>query len=96
MTGDHLTCPHCRGEYLHHGRVIIYDRAEDASRVTKIDVWDHSAWITKVDNKDSGNPSLRRRGLTMQFYCEECDTTSELTIAQHKGASLVGWRNRGK
>jgi hypothetical protein len=89
-----LTCPQCRGEYLHHGRVTVYDRAEDAPRVTKIEVRDHSAMINKVDNDISGNPSYRRGGLAIQFSCEQCDTTSELIISQHKGQSIISWRGQ--
>jgi hypothetical protein len=91
---NHLSCPQCRGENLHHGRVTIYDRDEDASRVTKIEVWDHAAQIKKINNEESGNPSLRRYGLAIQFWCEQCDTSSELTVAQHKGQSLIGWRGQ--
>jgi hypothetical protein len=89
-----ITCPRCRGEYLHHGRVTVYDRDEDAPRVTKIEVWDHYAQINKIDNEKSGNPSLRRRGLAIQFWCEQCDASSELTVAQHKGQSIITWRGQ--
>jgi hypothetical protein len=89
-----ITCPHCRGEYLHHGRVTVYGRDEDAPRVTKIEVWDHSAQINKISNEESGNPSLRRRGLAIQFWREQCDASSELIVAQHKGQSIIGWRGQ--
>ena len=89
---DVLTCPHCRGDYLHHGQVTVYDRSEDAPRLTKIEVRDRTANITNVDNKNSGNPSDRRDGVAVRFWCDHCDNVSELTIAQHKGASLMGWR----
>jgi hypothetical protein len=92
MNSQHLTCPYCRGEYLHHGQVTVYDRREDAPRLTKTEVRDRTANITAIDNKDSGNPSERRDGVAVRFWCEHCDTISELTIAQHKGASLLGWR----
>jgi hypothetical protein len=90
---DALTCPQCRGDSLHHGQVTVYDRREDAPRITKIEVQDRTANITAIGNKDSGNPSERRDGVAIRFWCESCDTTSELTIAQHKGASLLGWRS---
>ena len=46
----------------------------------------------EIDSKRSGNPSLRRHGLAICFECEFCGRTIELTIAQHKGQSLLAWR----
>jgi hypothetical protein len=40
---DVLTCPQCRGDYLHHGTVTIYDRNEDAPYVTIVEVEDQIA-----------------------------------------------------
>ena len=50
------------------------------------------ALTSEIDNKGSGNPSWRRHGLAICFECEFCGRTSELTIAQHKGQSLLAWR----
>jgi hypothetical protein len=88
---DHLACPECHGEHLRHDQVTMYDRAEDAPRVTKTEVQDRKTKIITIANDGSGNPSERRDGLAVQFWCENCETGSELTIAQHKGVSL-GWR----
>jgi hypothetical protein len=89
-----LECPLCPGTYgyLHHGAVTIYHRHEDEPLVTKIEVSKGEALTSKVDNSYSGNPSLRRHGLAICFECEHCGQTSELTIAQHKGGSLIAWR----
>jgi hypothetical protein len=38
------------------------------------------------------NPSERRQGLAIAFSCEDCDAKLELTIAQHKGNTIVEWR----
>lgn len=38
------------------------------------------------------NPSGRRSGIVIKFWCEECPTISLLCIAQHKGMSYMGWR----
>lgn len=89
---NYLICPRCRSEYLHHGELTIYDRGEDAARVTKIEVRNQSAQISKVNNAESGNPSPRRDGLAIEFRCEHCDGSLELTIAQHKGQSFIAWR----
>ncbi len=87
-----LICPRCRGDYLHHGAVTVYDRREDDRWVTLVEVRDKIANPDVIDNKDSGNPSLRRDGLVIEFRCEGCDSGLELTIAQHKGQSFIAWR----
>src|SRR5262249_10018285 len=85
-----LICPQCGGENLHHGAVTVFDRNEDEPRVAKIEVRDCSALVTRVESKTSGNPSDRRDGIAIEFWCEECEGTSEFLIAQHKGTSFVG------
>ena len=89
---DVLLCPRCRGNCLHHGHVTVYDRSEDEPRITKTTVDGPVANMTAVENNGSGNPSLRRGGIAISFACELCSAHSELTIAQHKGSSLVEWR----
>ena len=94
ITDGILVCPRCHDShsYLHHGRVTVYDRREDDPRPIKIEVAGGAALIKRVDSDGSGNPSSRRDGLAIHFECEICGLTSELTIAQHKGQSLIGWR----
>jgi hypothetical protein len=86
-----LACPCCGNSYLHHGKIVAYERCEDAPRVLRIEVAGGAAKLEWVAN-DSRNPSARRHGLCIEFCCENCGCDSELTIAQHKGESLLGWR----
>ena len=37
-----------------------------------------------------GNPSERRAGLKLHFRCEICGAKFAVSIAQHKGQTLVG------
>jgi hypothetical protein len=37
------------------------------------------------------NPSSRRGGIAIRFWCEGCPFISELTLAQHKGSTEVEW-----
>jgi hypothetical protein len=99
-----LLCPGCGGSNLHHADVLVFDRAEDADEVKRITV-EHGAdeagypalGSAKVsmslvpNDSNSGNPSSRRNGITIAFMCENCSAASVLEIAQHKGATLVGW-----
>jgi hypothetical protein len=91
-----LECPHCPDaieSYLHHGTVTVYVRGEDAPQVKKTVVSDDGAAATsEIADTYSGNPSCRRDGLTISFWCELCHRTSELTLAQHKGQTEIAWR----
>ncbi len=92
-----LLCPRCKGFYLHQGRITVFERSEDSKDTARITVDGSRAAVESVPNAGSGNPSSRRHGLTIQFECEHCEVDGqtdvlELTIAQHKGTTEVGWR----
>ena len=99
-TGDSadLICPRCGGDYLHHQSVVMFDRAEDDELATRSIVSGSKMILDIVNSKDAGNPSRRRGGLVIQFCCEHCEAKDgptqiiELTIAQHKGSTEIGWR----
>jgi hypothetical protein len=90
-----LRCPRCGGENLHHLGVISYDRSKEDDPTTVINL--SAGRITSATHDDaSANPSSRRGGLAIQFGCELChgvgENRIELTIAQHKGTTEIGWR----
>ncbi|ASP55441.1 hypothetical protein [Sinorhizobium meliloti] len=100
-TGDKtsdLRCPRCDGNYLHQQGVTIYERGEDAAALTKISIGeDSSVRVAVVPSAGSGSPSARRHGMAINFMCEACNMNDrsiviELTIAQHKGNTEMGWR----
>ena len=88
-----LLCPCCGENYLHHDVVEVYSRdSEDApSRATVImgqgDLFCGPERLIGA----RGNPSSRRQGLRIGFWCETCDQQPSLTIAQHKGVTYVQW-----
>jgi hypothetical protein len=102
-TSQSLACPNCAQGYLHHGTVRVFDREREDSAVIVMTVesqeWqdrraDPNARSNPPAPLDCGNPSARRNGIAIAFECEHCDARLELTIAQHKGATLVEWRYR--
>jgi hypothetical protein len=50
---------------------------------------------TQVDVKHDTldeNPSSRRNGLRVKFYCEQCEKDLPMMlISQHKGQTFIGW-----
>jgi|SRR6516162_3629901 hypothetical protein len=88
-----LTCPACGYNNLHHDRVLVFCRAEDAELTTITEVTSERTVIAATPSCAANNPSSRRDGLAIKFWCENCSARPELTIAQHKGETEVGWRN---
>jgi hypothetical protein len=83
-------CPRCGFYYLHQSVVTVYSRAREDDPTVEIEV--RNTATIEVRTKATRNPSSRRDGLAILFDCENCDFVGELTIAQHKGNTLVGWR----
>lgn len=86
-----LLCPRCDSEYLHQIGVTFYDRPQEDGPVTIVR---HGS----MADLGYDNPSSRRDGLAVAFYCENCDPHAmagiELTFAQHKGTTQLAWRFR--
>jgi len=88
-----LKCPSCGGDFLHQIKVDVFERDEDDQKVLHVQVGESKIVKSIVVNNDiSGNPSLRRHGLTISFRCETCEDKPKLDFAQHKGSTLVTWR----
>jgi hypothetical protein len=90
-----LLCPRCKEDLLHHLNVSVFDRSEDAHSAVLTKVQNATVSIAVTDNR--GNPSSRRDGIAIGFECEgggggKPDDFIELTIAQHKGSTEIGWR----
>ena len=90
-----LTCPSCNGPYLHQKIIGIYNCREGEKEGTHVEVdWDKIA----IDKSMTGNPSPYRQGLSIAFYCEQCDPddTPEkiLNIYQHKGETVIEWETK--
>jgi hypothetical protein len=92
INDGHLICANCGGEWLHHSYVVVFHRDEDAPRTLETHIDGVSAKSAIMPSAKSDNPSLRRSGIAIGFHCEDCGAQAELTIAQHKGQSLIEWR----
>ena len=74
---------------MHHDCVEVFERNEDAATGVHATIEDGKAIVeTALD----GNPSARRHGLSVRFWCEHCDTKPLLTLAQHKGSTYLAWQ----
>jgi hypothetical protein len=86
-----LHCPHCNDEHLHHHHVLVFSRPREDGPVARTFVGTDGD-ISHIPGSWKGNPSDRRHGVAIAFSCESCGKHAELTIAQEKGNTLVGWR----
>lgn len=84
-----LVCPNCDDIYLHHGAVEVFNRRHEDGPTTAIHVDGHAP----TPGTPANNPSSRRDGVTISFWCETCgpDTFITLTLAQHKGTTYLAW-----
>ena len=94
---DVLVCPQCGFEFLHHYLIETFERDEDDNKGLhtiiegeKFGLRNNTAITTTYDNL-LGNPSARRHGLRIGFICENGGHEFFLTIAQHKGQTVVHW-----
>jgi hypothetical protein len=85
-------CPACGQGNLHQGEVTVYDRGEDANVTIVTRVNDGMVSSHRHNSDKVSNPSERRDGIAIAFCCEHCDSHLEMTIAQHKGMTFMGWR----
>jgi len=86
-----LLCPSCGGSNTHHTSVAVFDRSEDAETGRRTVA---TGAETTVDSDMTGNPSRRRDGLVISFYCELCPTVMEMAISQHKGQTFFQMRHK--
>lgn len=87
-----LKCPSCGGENLHHETVDVYFRKGEDS-IDGVFVRCDSTSVKPITGE--GNPSNRRDGLVIKFWCETCDDKPQLAIIQHKGTTYGEWRGNG-
>jgi len=87
-----LICPKCQGQYLQHDAITIFERDEEDAPSHALHV--EGGRLSKIEGAqaDRANPSLRRNGVSVRFWCESCRAIQELTIEQHKGSTYMRWR----
>jgi hypothetical protein len=92
-----LLCPRCGSGRLQHEVITVFDREEDAGTSIRTHVRRGAVSMESIPSVGSGNPSKRGSGVAIWFSCEGCggqdhSDALELTIAQHKGNTAIGWR----
>jgi hypothetical protein len=88
-----LNCPICDEEYLHQNKTEIFERAEDEENGLHVIVNRNEI---KMDKNLNRNPSSRRNGLKITFWCESCQKESVLNIVQHKGTTWIYFEEETK
>lgn len=86
---NRLLCAGCGGDYLHLQSIETFNRAgEDSTGGLHVTI---AHLNLTADGDLEGNPSSRRGGVLLFFWCEYCHAISVMAIAQHKGQEFAGW-----
>lgn len=91
LDGEVLLCPHCNGDTLRHGRVVVANRRaeNDDGVVTTVSFSGVHSW-----EASSTDLPGRRDSLALSFRCEnETCPPLALLVMQHKGSTLLRWVN---
>jgi len=86
VLGSNLLCPSCGCNYLRHDKIEVFEREPDAETGLHVTVGSGKA---SIDSDLNDNPSSRRHGVNMHFWCENCDAKPVLSVAQHKGNTWI-------
>ena len=92
LRGDsgEMECPRCGCKSLHQREVRVYCRDKEDSKCGLAILLKNNHGATMfVSTSLEDNPSKRRDGLFIKFWCEGCDGLSGLDIYQHKGSTFV-------
>ena len=99
--GNSTPCPNCGSTTLHQETVQIYFRQEDAEQGIAVTVngWAHhnptsGGDVVGFNTDQKENPSPRRDGVAIQFWCEACPAKPVLHVVQHKGDTIIEWGSR--
>ena len=93
LDGSELLCPRCGYGNLHHGTVRVFGRYGGECGDTFERRVDYYGRVWRLDHP-TDNPSYYRGGIAITVTCEHCHgPVMELTLAQHKGATLLAWRD---
>jgi len=78
-------CAECGYEYIHQYRVEVFERHEDEKECLHVIIENGLS----VDRSNKSNPSLRRQGIRIKFYCEGCAYDTVVELLQHKGETFI-------
>lgn len=88
-----LLCPDCAGEYLHHGAVEVFDRAEEDGPGRQVAIG--RGELRSPFEDGTFERSTRRDAVAVEVSCEGCGFRDWLLLVQHKGQTIVVWRTNG-
>ena len=85
-----VPCAHCESVYTHHDEVSVFSRKhEDSDNGATFTINSQRASRSTCYKRMGDNPSSRRDGLTIEYWCETCGMYSRICIAQHKGQTFL-------
>lgn len=92
--GTTIACPYCKDPHgFHHRRIDAYFRKNDRDKHGPYVSIDYEKGLSKYDRFSSmdENPSGKRDGISIWFWCETGCPDSKLNIKQHQGTTYFEW-----
>lgn len=87
-----ILCPECGNDVdMHITGVKVFMRDEDKPVGNYASVSTDHMESSSGTPLPPGSPSVRREGLTMEFFCNCCGACPVLKVAQHKGKTFFTW-----
>ena len=83
---DILECVGCGAGWVHQFKIEAFFRDEDSDTGVRVDA---AADGASFDENMDGCPSARRSGLSIWFWCEQCEAVTRMDVVQHKGETFV-------
>lgn len=95
---DILACPKCGEGYLHQDTVGVYHKRRNAEQEEQSVIVSNreGVCVTDVPRAWSLNPSGRRDGIRIGFWCEHECAVPDLLIYQTKGNTYIRWDTERK
>lgn len=89
-----LKCPYCgESNGLHHHFIETYCCHDDANKGQRLSI-DVNKGLQRLDDDMTGNPSVRRQGISIHFWCEFGCPDAVLNLIQHKGVTYLQWKEK--
>ena len=87
-----VPCTHCGETVTHHDKIEVFNKLEGDNLCEHFIIdFDHcthrKSWVSHTQN-----PSSRRHGISVYYWCELCGGRSILGISQHKGSTQIETR----
>lgn len=90
--GDRMLCPKCGGNYVHIDEVFVAGRPREDGEIKPVHV-DSGGRVSAEERVSLPIPDVgRRHAIALKGWCELCSAEFAVEFVQHKGQTLLAFR----